>query len=268
MKQYSQIMFASINHELRTPINAILNSLSCMSDKICPTVAQYLEICESSSQFLLSLVNDTLDFAQLQAGKFKMNFQQVEIRKLVADVASWINVQLRLKENIFLIQSVADDVPQQIESDCQRLKSIIINLMRNSTKFTFKGYIQISLRKAKLAFLSNEQVVSVTEAVQIECYDTGIGINKNNQANLFQMFGKVRQQNEAINQEGIGLGLYITKKLVDQMGGTIAVDSRENEYTKFTVTLPTRRGLKISTGLWKAIKSANPEGNAPEPKAQ
>ena len=65
MKEYSKIMFASINHELRTPINAILNSLNCMSDKICPTVAQYLDICQSSGQFLLSLVNDTLDFAQL-----------------------------------------------------------------------------------------------------------------------------------------------------------------------------------------------------------
>ena len=118
-----------------------------------------------------------------------MNFQEVEIRKLVADVASWINVQLRLKENIFLIQSVADDVPQLIESDSQRLKSILINLMRNSTKFTFKGYIQISLRKARLAFISNERVVAVTEAVQIECYDTGIGINKNNQANGIFTFG-------------------------------------------------------------------------------
>ena len=79
MKQYTQIMYTSINHELRTPINAIINSLMIMKPHINQMAQQYFEICESSSGFLLSLVNDTLDFACLQAGKFKMNYELIDV---------------------------------------------------------------------------------------------------------------------------------------------------------------------------------------------
>lgn len=85
-------MYTSISHELRTPINAIQNSLTCMRSYVDPIGQMYFEICESSSAFLLSLVNDTLDFAQLQAGKFKMNFEPVYIHKLISEVYQLINV--------------------------------------------------------------------------------------------------------------------------------------------------------------------------------
>lgn len=103
MKQYMQIMFTSISHELRTPINAIQNSLHCMRSSVSTAGLIYLDICDSSSSFLLSLVNDTLDFAQLQAGKFKMNFETINVRKILAEVFQLINVQLRLKNNVFLV---------------------------------------------------------------------------------------------------------------------------------------------------------------------
>ena len=90
-----------------------------------------------------------------------------------------INVQLRLKD-IYLVTSIADDVPQIVENDGQRLKQIMINLVRNSSKFTFEGYIQISLRRAKLAFVKNDRRVAIIDAFQFECYDTGIGISKDN----------------------------------------------------------------------------------------
>lgn len=86
MKQYMQIMFTSISHELRTPINAIQNSLTCMKSFVSPAGIFYLDICDSSSAFLLSLVNDTLDFAQLQAGKFKMNFEKVNVSQMINEV--------------------------------------------------------------------------------------------------------------------------------------------------------------------------------------
>ena len=79
-------MFASVNHELRTPINAIQNSLTCMKPFVSTMGMMYLEICQSSSGFLLSLVNDTLDFAQLQAGKFKMVYEEVDVYGIVAEV--------------------------------------------------------------------------------------------------------------------------------------------------------------------------------------
>ena len=88
-----------------------------MRSYVDPIVQMYFEICESSSAFLLSLVNDTLDYAQLQAGKFKINFEPVYIQKLISEVYQLINVQLRLKKNVFLVKSVAEDAPMILESD-------------------------------------------------------------------------------------------------------------------------------------------------------
>ena len=85
-------MFMSISHELRTPINAIQNSMTCIRPHVTPIWQMYFDICESSSTFLLSLVNDTLDFAQLQAGKFKMNFDQINVSQLIAEIYQLINV--------------------------------------------------------------------------------------------------------------------------------------------------------------------------------
>lgn len=85
-------MFTSINHELRTPINAIQNSLHMLRLDINPRAHQWYEICESSCKFLLSLVNDTLDFAQLQSGKFKMNYENIAVRDLAKEVCQLIDV--------------------------------------------------------------------------------------------------------------------------------------------------------------------------------
>lgn len=241
MKQYTQIMFTSINHELRTPINAIQNSLACMKYSMDPSVQMYFEICESSSSFLLSLVNDTLDFAQLQAGKFKMNYEKVDLHELAGEVHELIGVQLRLKSDVELVKDITRDCPQFIRSDYQRLKQIMINLLRNSTKFTFSGFIKLSLRRSKLAIIKKGVVISVVDACVIEVYDTGIGISEENQANLFKLFGKVTQKNKSVNKEGIGLGLYITKELVQALGGFITVNSEENVYTSFQAYLPLSR---------------------------
>ena len=93
-----------------------------MKKHITPVTRLYFEICKSSSAFLLSLVNDTLDYAQLEYGKFKMNFEQVPTKKLVAQIYQLINVQLRQKQEVFLVQTIAQGTPTTIETDYQRLK--------------------------------------------------------------------------------------------------------------------------------------------------
>ena len=87
--------------------------------------------------------------------------------------------------------------------------------------------------------------VTIVDAVKFEIYDTGIGINQENQANMFQLFGKVMQKNKSINKEGIGLGLYITKNLVAGLGGVISLESIEGSFTKFTITLPVKRKVQL-----------------------
>ena len=118
------------------------------------------------------------------------------------------------------------NVPKDIESDYQRLKQILINILRNSTKFTFKGYIQISIKNAVLKILKQNTLVALKDAIQFEFFDTGIGINEEDQSSLFQLFGRVQQKSKSINKEGVGLGLYITKKLVDELFGTIELESK------------------------------------------
>lgn len=189
------------------------NSLQCLKPFVDELATQYFQICESSSAFLLSLVNDTLDFAQLQAGKFKMNYEDVNIHQLTKEVNNLLAVQLRLKEKVHLICNVNADVPPSIVSDYQRLKQILINLMRNSTKFTFSGYIMLKVYLSRLGYKRGNTLIGVQEAVSFEIYDTGIGVSVENQQSLFKLFGKVLQKNKSINKEGIGLGLYITKNL-------------------------------------------------------
>ena len=95
-------MFSSISHELRTPINAIQNSLQCVRPYVTDKGQAFIKICESSSSFLLSLVNDTLDYAMLQAGKFKVNFDEFCVPNLVNEVISLIDVQISLKKSVTL----------------------------------------------------------------------------------------------------------------------------------------------------------------------
>ena len=167
-----------------------------------------------------------------------MNLEEVNVRRLVTEVQKLLNVQLRLKEKVYLICTVAEDVPEMIESDYQRLKQILINLLRNSTKFTFSGYIVLRVSCKKLSLKKDDKVLAIKNAVEFEVYDTGIGISKDNQENLFKIFGKVMQKNKSINKEGIGLGLYITRNLAIELGGTISVSSEEGVFTSFVVTLP------------------------------
>jgi len=113
--------------------------------------------------------------------------------------------------------------------------------MRNATKFTFKGFIQLRLRCAKVVIVQKEVPVGFQDAVQFEVYDTGIGISEANMECLFKLFGKVLQRDKSVNKEGIGLGLYITKQLAIQMGGTITVNSKEGRFTRFIVTVPVKQ---------------------------
>lgn len=129
-------------------------------------------------------------------------------------------------------------MPLEMESDYSRLKQILINILRNSTKFTFKGFIQVSAKTSKLMVRKKKKLLAPVDAIRFEIFDTGIGISEENQANMFQLFGKVMQKNKNINKEGIGLGLYITKNLVAELGGIIELQSKEGEFTKFIITLP------------------------------
>jgi signal transduction histidine kinase len=159
-------------------------------------------------------VQDTLDLASLQAGRFSLNYEQVNIRQSVKEVIDLINIQIGLKPDLFLIDSVAPDVPACFEMDPQRLKQLLINLLKNASKFTFDGFIHLSVKKVKLLVTQQRRPIGYQEAVLFEVFDTGIGISKPNMKNLFKLFGKLEQLDKEVNKEGLGFGLYIVKQFI------------------------------------------------------
>jgi len=134
-------MFAVSAHEFRTPINAAMNGLSLIKPGLKSKYKQSFDISWTSLEFLLALVNDTLDFAAMESGNFKMNIESTSLRNKVKEVTDMIAVQIKLKRKVKLECFISSDVPERIEMDQQRLKQILINLLKNATKFTFDGVI-------------------------------------------------------------------------------------------------------------------------------
>lgn len=141
------------------------------------------------------------------------------------EVVSLINVIISFKQSVRLICEIPDDIPRIIEMDQQRLKQILINLLKNATKFTFQGFILLRLKRVKLLATQYRKPIGYQDAIAFEVYDTGIGISKANMQNLFQLFGKLAQRDATVNKEGIGLGLYIVRRMATQLSGNINVDS-------------------------------------------
>lgn len=220
-------MFASSSHEFRTPIGSGLNGLELMEPWVAPEGRRHFTVVKSSLQFLLMLANNTLDYAQLESGNFRMNCQDTTLRDEVSEVISLIGVIISFKQAVVLSYDIPEEVPAVIEMDGQRLKQILINLLKNATKFTFKGFIMLRLKCVKLLATKDRKPVGYQDAIAFEVYDTGIGINEAHIQNLFQLFGKLKQQDAQINKEGIGLGLYIVRQMAEQLGGNINADSVE-----------------------------------------
>lgn len=150
IKQYNRVMFASTAHEFRTPIGAALNSLSLIKPGLSPEYTQSYDIAWSSLEFLNILVNDTLDFSAMESGNFKMNIERIKLREKVDEVIAMIGVQIKLKKEVKLECLVSNDVPEYIDMDQQRLKQVLMNLLKNATKLTKKGVIQLRVYPVKL----------------------------------------------------------------------------------------------------------------------
>ena len=147
MIKFEQIMFASINHELKTPINVIINCLNCI--ETCKSQTEqnkWIKVALNSCKMLYSLVMDTLDFASLKLGKFTLQNQLVYLDSLVADIQQLMTVSMMYKENVKLSFVIEENVKNEIFIDRQRLSQILINLLKNSQKFTTRGEIRLTLR--------------------------------------------------------------------------------------------------------------------------
>jgi PAS domain S-box-containing protein len=223
---------ANMSHEIRTPMNAIigLSDLALGISDLPPKLHNYLDKIHISSKALLSIINDILDYSKVEAGRLELDQTELRLDDLLENVADLFNVRAEEK-GIELVLDIAPDVPERLLGDSLRLGQVMNNLVGNAVKFTEQGEIVIKVTQLALT----DGISTLHFAVR----DTGIGMSNEQIARLFKAF---TQADSSITRRfgGTGLGLTISKKLVEKMGGDIAVDSEPGKGStfSFTISLP------------------------------
>ncbi len=215
---------ANMSHELRTPLNGVIGfTRQTLKTTLNSTQRDYLHTIERSANNLLSIINDVLDFSKLEAGKLVLETIPFPLRATLDEVVVLL-AQSAHEKGLELTLNIQSDVPDNAIGDPLRMQQIIVNLLGNAIKFTESGNIDIRVEKRAL---SNNRM-----ELEVQIHDTGIGISEKQQSQLFQAF---RQADASISRRhgGTGLGLVITQKLVNEMGGEISFHSRLHRGSTF-----------------------------------
>ena len=223
------VFLATMSHELRTPLNSIIGFTGILQQELSGPLNEeqkkQLGMVRTSGTHLLNLINDVLDISKIEAGQLQVSMEPFNLREVIQKVTQ-ASEPLALKKRLGLEVEIAPDI-HSITSDRRRVEQVLINLLSNAIKFTEEGRIRV------ICSLDGRQVsVTVT--------DTGIGIKGEDMDRLFKPFQQV-QTGAARHFDGTGLGLSICKKLLDLLGGRIAVHSQWGKGSTFSFTLPLER---------------------------
>jgi PAS domain S-box-containing protein len=244
------IFLANMSHELRTPLNVILGFTQVMAHDSSLTTNQKedLETIRRSGDYLLSLINDVLDLSKIEAGHSTLEEKGFDLISLLHVLRTMMTERAKTK-HLQLTFDIAPEVPQFIISDEQKLRQILLNLLSNAIKFTNRGSItlrvtsQESNHKICPALSTPENgnqlqnsTLNPSHTLRFEVIDTGIGIEEKEQATIFDAFVQAEAGRKSVS--GTGLGLTISRKLLDLMNGEIAVRSIPNLGSTFTFTVP------------------------------
>ncbi|TAE57749.1 MAG: CBS domain-containing protein [Nostocales cyanobacterium] len=223
---------ANMSHEIRTPMNAILGFADLLkSDVTEPNLVNYVESIIASGQNLLSLINDILDLSKIESGKLELFYEPVNLRRLMTEIIQIFTPNANDK-NISIQSDIDERLPQSIYIDEVRLKQILFNVVGNAIKFTEIGFIKISIRSQHYLIDTEPKVW-----LEISIQDTGIGIEREKQQSIFEAF--VQSSNKSDRKYGgTGLGLTITKRLMNMMGGIITLQSQLGKGSVFTFVFP------------------------------
>lgn len=226
-----QDFLSSMSHDIRTPMNAIIGmtSIAMANTHNQEQVQECLRKIELSSNHLLGLINDVLDMSKIESGKMTLNIAPISLREVMESIVNIVQPQVRAK-NLQFGTDVHDILAENVRCDSVRLNQVLINLLGNSVKFTQdNGSVRVSLYQEALP----EDTSRVRTHFLVS--DTGIGMSREYQEKLFDSFS--REDNAQVQKtEGSGLGMAITKYIVDAMDGTIAVRSELDKGTEFHVT--------------------------------
>jgi signal transduction histidine kinase len=220
---------ASMSHELRTPLNAIIGFtgtlLMQLPGPLTDEQARQLQIVKSSAKHLLSLLNDLLDLAKIEAGTVELSYEPLAIQEVLKEVAVAMRPLAEAKGINLDIDMPAGDLI--LRTNRRALNQILINLVGNAIKFTDRGYVRLTVGQRQ------EPGQRLTE---ISVMDTGIGIRPEDQAKLFQAFIQIPNLH-SYQSEGTGLGLYLSQKLAELLGGRILLQSAEGTGSTFRLCI-------------------------------
>ncbi|MBI4473874.1 MAG: response regulator [Acidobacteria bacterium] len=236
---------ATMSHEIRTPMNGVIGMLQVLKESARSEEQKtQLEIASASADTLLRLLNDILDFSKIESGKLDFESITFPLRETVKDVAFLLSSRAAEKD-LQLTLVLSPDLPAYVIGDPVRLKQVLLNLTGNAIKFTERGSVEISAGVRE----SDGQ----TGTLQFKVRDTGIGIDAESQARLFQLFS---QGDSSMSRRfgGTGLGLAISQRLVNQMGGHISVKSEKDHGSEFSFD------IRLPIG---SASSAIPESERP-----
>ncbi|XYH93664.1 AAA family ATPase [Sorangium sp. So ce1128] len=213
----------NMSHELRTPLNAILGYAQILkrSPGLEDRQAAGLDTIQQSGQHLLTLINDLLDLAKIEAGKLELYPEPIHLSTFLAVVADIIRVRAEQK-SLYFVYEVTPLLPQAVLADEKRLRQVLLNLLGNAVKFTDRGRVRFGMQA-----LSQD---GASARLRFEVEDTGVGMAPEQLAKLFQPFGRV---GDVRRRAGSGLGLMISHQLVHLMGSEIQVESRPDEGSRF-----------------------------------
>jgi signal transduction histidine kinase len=256
--KWQKIMFASASHEFRTPLNAIMNSFDFVRDTfetirqiyipsqnlsdqeekklnhLTNNMVKFTKMGHNSSILLLNLIEDILSLSTMEAGTFKINKTDFLMPSLIDEVFDVFELQCAQK-GLVLKHKIDSALKQRvINSDFGRIKQVLLNIISNSLKFTFTGYISL---KAEIVTTENKHFI------QIEVVDSGIGIKQEQQCRLFKLFGMI-SESSSLNPNGSGIGLTVSKGYIEALEGTMRLESEFGKGTSVIFTIPIQNYIK------------------------
>lgn len=233
ISQFKSEFLSNLSHEIRTPLNVIIGFADLLENAIFDKKQkEYIESIKSSSNNIVMLIDDILDISRIEAGKLNLQFKSVNLYEVMKDIRQMFAMKVAQK-HLDLVTEIDKDIPRFLILDEIRVKQVLTNLLSNAIKYTDEGHIKINIQQVeKRSMLGSEEI-----DIRIVVEDSGVGIPDSEIDRLFEPFTQVKTR-RVKGIRGHGLGLAITKSIVEMMDGNIKVESEVSKGTRFIIDIP------------------------------